>query len=444
MATDSGEEDAAPPREGAPEEPPSDGGRALARPSRVAVVIYALVTAVMLVTAGPGRLARHTDYDHYALLAEAWLHGRLDLGGPPPAYTHDNDFAAFDGKTFVSFPPFPAVLILPAVALSGSAEKTRDALFFGLFTGVAPAFLYLALDKLTRARRVRTTDRENVALAALFAFGPVAWFSAAQGTVWFAAHVVGAGLLAAHLYFAIEAEHPVVAGALLALGFATRPSLGFAFPFFLFELWRARGRGSAAARGLVAFGAPCVAVLGLLLWHNAARFGDAFEFGHKLLTVAWRARMQKWGLFSYHYLGRNLAVCLAELPYLGVRGAPFQINGHGLALWVTSPFYAWALWPRRASPLFCALAVSAALVALPSLLYQNSGWIQFGYRFSNDFAPLLILMIAAGRRRLGAAFWGLAGVAVAVNAFGAITFQRAGFERYYFVDPTQRVLFQPD
>jgi len=200
---------------------------------------------------------------------------------------------------------------------------------------------------------------------------------------------------------------------------------------------------SFAAR-LILFGAPAAAVLGVLLWHNAARFHDPLEFGHKLLDVAWRARMEKWGLFSYHYLGRNLAVVLTSLPYTSVPGVPFQINAHGVALWLTTPLYAWALWPRRPGPLFAALAVTAGAVALPSLLYQNSGWIQFGYRFSNDFAPFLFLMIALSRRRMGASFWLLAAFAVAVNAFGAVSFQRAGYERFYFTDRTQKILHQSD
>ncbi len=423
--------------------PPND--RAERRPWKAALAVYAIVTAVCLLTAGASRTARHTEYDHYALLADAWLHGRLDLGGPPPAYTHNNDFATWDGKTFVSFPPFPAVLIAPAVWLAGSAEKTRDGFFFGLFTGVAPAFLYLALDKLARGGRVGTSDKQNLALALLFAFGTVYWFSAVQGTVWFAAHVIGTGLLAIHLWAAIGADRPALAGLALGLAFATRPSLGFAFPFFLAEALGAERRGARPSwLRVVLFGAPGAGVLALLLWHNAARFGDAFEFGHKLLAVAWRARMERWGLFSTHYLGRNLAVCLTELPFFGAKNAAFQVNGHGLALWITSPFYAWALWPKRTNSTFWSLAASAALVALPDLLYQNSGWLQFGYRFSNDFAPFLFLMIAVGARPLGALFWALGTFAAVINGFGAVTFQRAGFERFYFVDGSQRILHEPD
>ncbi len=423
----------------------------------IAAALYVLVTVVCFATSSPQRLAAHTPFNHFALLADSWLHGRLDLGGPPPAYTGNNDFAVWEGKHYVSFPPFPALLILPVVALAGGAQHVRDGRFFTCFAGVAPALLYLALDKLARLSRTTRSERENVLLALLFALGTVYWFSAVQGTVWFAAHVVGAGLAALYLFASTNASHPMLAGLALSLGFATRTPLGFAFPLFIWEAVQAsrskRSEGlslvdidvRALLRRLVLFALPAALVLGLLLWHNHARFGDPFEFGHRLLAIAWRTRIERWGLTSFHYLGRNLAVILTSLPFVGTNsGTPFQINAHGLALWITTPIYAWVLWPRRTSPTFWAFGITAVLVALPSLLYQNSGWIQFGYRFSNDYAVFLFAMLAMGHRRLGAWFWGLAIVGVVVNAFGALTFQRAGYERYYFVDPTQKIVHQPD
>ncbi len=420
-----------------------------------AIGIYIVTTLIYFITTGRRQLSAHTPFNHFALLADAWLHGRLDLGGPPPAYTGNNDFAVMDGRYFVSFPPFPALLILPAVQLAGGAERVRDAQFFLWFAGIGPAVLFLALEKIAASGRSRRSLLENAALAGLFALGSVYWFSAVQGTVWFAAHVVGVALACGYLYCALDAAHPALAGLLLGLGFATRTPLGFAAPFFVCEALRASGarRGlhglaaadaRALARRLAIFAAPAAAVLAILLWHNRARFGDAFEFGHRYLAIAWRPRIERWGLFSYHYLGRNLGVVLTSLPYTGVEGAPFQINAHGLALWVTTPIYAWALWPRRTAPMYWALAVTAAAVALPSLLYQNSGWVQFGYRFSNDFAPFLFAMIAVSGRRLSVPFYVLGAAAVAINGFGAVTFQRAGHERFYFLDRTQKILHQPD
>jgi hypothetical protein len=432
------------------------------RPLFYAIGIYALVTALCALTSAPSVFLAHTPYNHFALLADAWLHRRFDLAGPPPAYTLYNDFAQFEGRWFVSFPPFPAVLLVPFVALSGGADATRDGLFFLALSGVGPAVLFLALDKLTREGESRRTQGENVALALVFAFGTVYWFSAVQGTVWFAAHVVGVALTALYLYASIGASHPILAGLAIGLGVATRPTLGFAFPLFLVEAYRAAVRNDAPSDDAVAlprigradarvlfdrlalFAAPASMVLAVLLWHNRARFHDPLEFGHRLLQINWKTRIDRWGLFSYHYLGRNLGIILSGLPFLGVPGAPFQINVHGLALWITSPFYVWALWPRRTGAFFWGLALTTLAVAAPNLLYQNSGWIQFGYRFSNDFAPFLMAMIAVGGRPLSAQFGLLGAAAIAVNGFGALTFQRAPFARYYYLEGSQRVLHQPD
>ena len=40
------------------------------------------------------------------------------------------------------------------------------------------------------------------------------------------------------------------------------------------------------------------------------------------------------------------------------------------------------------------LAVLA--IALADLAHFSQGWVQFGYRFSNDFAPFAIILVALG------------------------------------------------
>src|SRR5687768_16721857 len=88
---------------------------------KLAAIVYVACTVVFVVCAAPETLAAHTPFNHFALQAEAWLHGRLDLGGPPPAYAGMNDFSRFDERWYVPFPPFPAFLLLPSVFVSGSA-----------------------------------------------------------------------------------------------------------------------------------------------------------------------------------------------------------------------------------------------------------------------------------------------------------------------------------
>src|SRR6185369_7649181 len=91
----------------------------------------------------------------------------------------------------------------------------------------------------------------------------------------------------------------------------------------------------------------------------------------------------------------------------------------------TTPVLLLLLWPREKNPLHKALWLCVAAVALPSLLYQNSGWVQFGYRFSLDYLVLLILLLAIGGRPFTRWTKALIAFGIAINLFGAITFDRA-------------------
>ncbi len=438
----------------------------------LAVGVYAVTTGVFFACAARNTVVTHTSWNHFALLAESWLHGRLDLGHAPPAYAGNNDFASFHGHWYVTFPPLPAVLLVPLVALAGSAERVRDGQFFLWLAGVGPAILFLALERLRWTRRGGRSTSANALLALLFAFGSVYFFTAEQGTVWFAAHVVAVALAALYLWAALDAAHPFVAGLAIGLGFLSRSPLLFAVPLFALETlrvsrrtpaqmahevrhtgarreldgwWRRLDKGRVLRRYL-AFAVPILVVLGLSLWHNKARFGSPFEFGYRYLTVQWQGRMEKYGLFNYHFLAKNLGVVVTSLPYVlhPPKPEPFQINVHGLALWVTTPLYLWLLWPRRWTDLHLPLWLTVAAVAVPTLFYQNTGWVQFGYRFSNDYSVFLFALFALGGYRLGALFTTAALWSVVINTFGAITFQRAGMGGFYYQDNTQRVIYQPD
>jgi hypothetical protein len=417
------------------------------------LVIYLVCLVVFAIMAGD-RLGSHTHANHYALLADAWLHGRHDLGGTPPGYTGMDDFALFQSKWFISFPPFPAMLMVPFVWLSGSAENFRDGQFIVWLAGIGPAVLFLVFEKLRRTGRSERTETDNLRLALLFAFGTVYFFTAVQGTVWYAAHVVGVALMALFVLFALDAERPVLAGAMVGCLFLTRTTTILVSVFFAFELARvayaARTDESGAPRALpsegplldrieatwdgvdrrvalrlfVSFCLPILAALALASWMNNARFGNPapWAFGHEYLQIGWRTRIDRWGLFSFHVLPRNLSVMLASLPWKPVPSEPkvplqllgmtfqvprYMISGHGLALWWTTPMYLWLVRPK------------------------NSGWFTFGYRFSNDYAVLLFVLVALAAPRFTRAFWIAAIWAVLWNTFGAASFLRPKYDAFY-------------
>jgi len=84
------------------------------------------------------------------------------------------------------------------------------------------------LSRLSERGQSARSERENLLLTALFAFGTVYFFVAVQGTVWFAAHVVSSALLVSYALFSLDAARPVLAGATLGLAFLTRPTTALA------------------------------------------------------------------------------------------------------------------------------------------------------------------------------------------------------------------------
>jgi hypothetical protein len=431
--------------------------------NRWPVGAFVLALVVYGVIAGQ-RLRRGSTDPHFVVQADAWLHGRLDVG-PWPAGADDparvetveldtgekvrgrriastSRFRTTDrrevpitrikqslGETsYVSFPSFPALLLVPQALLFG--RYANDVALTVLLAALAPALLLLVLRRLREAGLSSRTQAQDAWLALLLAFGSVLFYSAVQGRVWFTAHVVGVVLALVYAWASVEAARPLVAGVALGLAFLTRTPMLFMFPLFLFEAWRCRKRELTSH--LVKFALP-VLVLGLAgAWYNWARFGDPFEFGHSYLVVRQQAQIERYGLFDWRYLGRNLAVALTLLPEISLRAPYVSISGHGLAVWFTTPALLLVLWPRHKGPLHRSLWITVGSVAVWSLLYQNSGWLQFGYRFSLDYLVFLVLLLAVGGRSLSRSVQALIVVGVVVNLFGAITFHR--MPRHYRTD----------
>ena len=81
-------------------------------------------------------------------MAQSLFHGQLSLlGDRPPG---DNDWAQYNGRWYVSFPPFPALVIAPSWRW-GTA--IWDRLFWAVLAGWRPALLYVLLRCLRETAR---------------------------------------------------------------------------------------------------------------------------------------------------------------------------------------------------------------------------------------------------------------------------------------------------
>jgi hypothetical protein len=442
--------------------------------------IHALLFLVGLLVYGAlahDRLGHQSSDPHFVYQADAWLHGHAAIV-PPPARGDDwakvETVRLSDGRTvrgrrlfsrpdfvttrgehlpladvsqslgithYVSFPPFPAVLMLPSALLAGRAGN--DVIPTVLCAALILPLCFATLRRLAAAGQSTRTVTDDLWLTAALAFGTVLFFASVQGRVWFTAHVIGVALAAGYACASVEATHPLAAGLCLGLAAVTRTPMAFMFPLFALEAVRVKGglaglRGAddrvraarrALARRLLAFAAPVVVIAIAAMIYNAARFDAPLEFGHTYLEVRQQAQNEAHGLFSYGYLARNLAVAFTLLPELPGRAPWLQVSGHGLALWVTTPVFLLLLWPRDRPPIQRALWLTVALVAIPTFFYQNSGWVQFGYRFSLDYTVFLVLLLAVGGRPLTRVARALIVIGIAVNLFGAWSFARHG--EYY-------------
>ncbi len=385
--------------------------RRWAQRNRVELILFAVALVAYLLSSG-GMVAHQSLAPHFVYQADAFLHGRLALTARPPNL---NDWVFENGRWYVSFPPFPAVLMMPFVALFGLAFN--DVVFTVGFAALNVALFY----RLARSVDPEQPEWDYALYALLFGFGSLAWTCAIRGEVWFTAETVGVTLTLLYLLAAHEAKHPVAAGLAVACAAITRTPLALAAVFFVLEAFRREDRWRRLAQfaaAIVVVGLPMAAM-------NYARFGSFTEFGHShLFANRVNQQIQEFGLFHYAFLERNLHAAFTRLPQLSFHPFKLGFDGDGMSLFVTTPLFFYLLWPRDQPRLHRPLWITTALVAVPGFFYQNSGWFQFGFRFSLDYTPYLFLLLALGHRPRTRVWWAAALASVAVNAWGAAVFNR--------------------
>lgn len=451
------------------------------------LLVFACAWLVLAVLAGP-RLTRPSYNNHYVHLANAWLEGRLDHGARPPGYCEDGERRRGDcrGHTFddwavvwtlelaeggtlrgypckmascrrdarqgvetwwvlgegwrriprgaiaarhdtwyVSFPPGPALVFLPWVMLWGT--RVWDVLVSLTLAAWIPVVIVATLDRVRGRENGR--GAEHLWVAAAWTWGSSACELAALGEVWFTAQLCGALALFSFLRATLIGA-PVQAGTWLLLAVACRPHLACAAIVY-FAMW---GKGPRDKVDLLRFMLPLAFGGALLALHNVVRFEDPFEFGHRFLEIRWQARMQESGMFSSAYLLRNLQ-CLVTLLPLWRDGFPFlHVSTHGMALWASTPWILFVFGLKRSVRAHWGLVLGAIGTAMIPLFYQNSGQVQFSYRFALDWLPFIVLLLACSGRAGARSFRALVVVACVVHVVAAHAWVRMP-TRLFVTDP---------
>jgi hypothetical protein len=354
-----------------------------------AFVIYLALSALRQSPFG----VTQTAYFNY--LADSFLHGQLHLRLLPPSL-HDLSF--FHGKYYLYWPPMPAVVLLPFVALFG--VNFSDIFFTIVLASVNVGIVALLLRAATREQLIQSDEVLRALLVLFFAFGTVQITLALFGRVWFTAQQVGFLFVGLAYLVALQWKENsafFVTGLLIACAMLTRNHLLFAGIWPAWHLlkknWDRRPRPYVS---FALFLLPLLFLGLLFLAYNYVRFESPFELGirYHQMNPIFVADYQKYGAFHIHYLPINFF-------YQYVR-YPFPLTEESLmggSLFLLSPvfFYMFpGIISRYRSMDTWILLGSILAASVPILLLMGTGWIQFGPRYTFDFTVPLLLLTAQG------------------------------------------------
>jgi len=446
-------------------------------PSTIVVgLLIALAAFAVYAVSNPVHL---NQYNHFVWQADAFLHGRAwfpypvpDGAGQPGNWYFQDVYpllganGAPDGRALVPFPPLPAVVLLPFVAVFGLSADQEGVGILLAALGVALAYWMLGRLRIRPAVRILTT--------VVFATGTVWWWSAAVGSTWYFAHLVAVDIAFLVVGIALGAdprsaeEDPwdeadreaarldaagvadtgglrglvvglwpldrsqVLAGFLLGLAATARLPLVFAAPWLMLV-----GGGGSWPRRTVSAAVGAALPISALLLYTVATTGSpihpGYEYQYELEANGYPTLgyHPEWSVEDVRYIPQNLGIMFGSLPVLapdikpdtlgfaephplctapGAQRSLFDLEcplalpvDIGTSVLLSAPGLFLSLFAFRRRPLArLTLGTGLAVVAIAmfNLAHFSQGWVQWGYRFSLDFIPFLLPLVALGAARM--------------------------------------------
>jgi hypothetical protein len=355
-----------------------------------AAVLLALLVSVW----GPMVHEEHS-FDHtYVHQAMAFAHGHTSIA------TRIFDTAEKDGRLFVVFPPGPALLLVPFVALWQTHVRV---LLLTALLGAVTALLAFRL-----AMRVGVTPRTARWAVVGLVFGTSLWLTVRVPIDTYLAHCCAVAALFAALNEAFGRQRGLNIG--FALGFAVicRQPAALTIPLvWAVLLLRPQAGTGRALRSIAASGVGLLVCVGFYLWLNYVRFGNPLDFGYEYLSEpSWYGyRAERWGQFNWIYVPSNLIRML--LSGFTIDFDPPSYMVPRMSLWGTSLTFAspWVFFALRGrlAPRSLQLAAWASIIATMVMVLTHKsamGGQQInGLRYTLDFMPVLFVLVALGMHR---------------------------------------------
>jgi len=327
--------------------------------------------------------------------AQGFLEKRLDI----PNYYWDA--AVFEGKYYVSFPPFPAVVMLPFVALFGSQVSS---LLVGILITCFSMFLFEQL-----LTRIMGNEPSKKWIFLAFFFGSGYWICLLTSHhINGFAHIVCTAMLFLLLLELTGKQRTGLVGLYFGLAFLTRQMTIFYGFIILYYLFINQTDKKAGFIKLLSAAAFFLAVCAPYLLFNHLRFHNFLDTGYQYLqyqSATIHNRVKEFGLFNIHYFPSNFYHMFLKGHNLIFKGKDLLslggIDQFGTSLLMASPFVICSVKARTERYFLVHFWLTILFILMGVLLYHNNGWMQVNaQRFSLDFLPALMVLVALGSKEM--------------------------------------------
>ncbi len=366
--------------------------------------------------------------NYFNLLASSFLRGKLYLINPPTT----GDIVLFDGQWFVPQPPFPAILMLPFIAILGikSFNTTTFSLALAATTAV---IVFLILHQLIKLGWIKLSHSEAIWLTVLFSFGTMFWWLSIDSRAWFFSQVVTVLCSALTFLSVLKKWSPWVTGVCLAAAILCRPNEFVLWPALLaiaIQL-NLNSEGKVNWKRALKWGIfsaiPVIIGVGLLLSYNYLRFGNFLDFEYGNLNGAGQILQDvaNYGLFSPHFMPFNLYYMFLAPPPLSAECGFFLTRGWGMSMFATTPAIIYLFRRFKISwwtiGCWCSILLSVIVLSM----YSNNGALQYGFRYLLDFIiPVVMLVAYNAGNRISLPIKSLIIASIFINYYGTYSFFR--------------------
>lgn len=386
---------------------------------------------------GPFSVSDSTQFLHQA---QSFLHGRWDIDLPASV----TDVVVINGKHYIIYPPFPAVVFMPFVALFGL--NTSDVLITAIFSAANLSLLYLLFEQVRANGLTRRVWIENLCIALLLYYGSISLWLSLGGRVWFTAHIICFTCTLLSLLLAFR-RHFGWSALLLGCAFFSRGTVLMGFPLLFYLAWQNAGSERSLEsfldtvrsrtpdwsripwRRLLAPALVTAGIAVLYMVHNWVLFGAPLETGYNIIIPQHYPQITQ-GVFNIRYVPANFIANFFSFPRIIFSGpydrhpAIDMLNGGvAVSVFFTTPLFLFLFWRnRRFSLLRAILWLTLGLIVAQMLLFHAAGWYQFGTRYLFDGYAYAFLLLALTDTRVDWRFALLGTVGIIINILGAFQF----------------------